>query len=194
MNILPKKIKFNDEIAYRSPYDGYYATLSGEAISVKVKGGQGSIDINNPHVLSKKVDKDGYFEICLSEIDNDGNQKRLYRRIHRFLWETIFGGIPNDMTIDHIDMNKQNNHIENLRLLTCEENTSIANKGHKSQKRFMYKLSKVGEPDMILDRNELIERFDLSYKSFYSVNGFEKIYEKSYTIEKVNVENNERVS
>ena len=35
---------------------------------------------------------------------------------HRIIWELFHGAIPDGMTIDHIDRNKQNNLISNLRL------------------------------------------------------------------------------
>ena len=126
-NDLPEIIYYNDEPAYQSKYYGYYATKSGKCITVKVKGGQGSIDINNPREHCYKIDKDGYKELCLSETSN-GVFKRYYRRLHRFVYETIEGDIPDELTVDHKNMNKQKNNIENLRLLTREENTSIARK------------------------------------------------------------------
>ena len=35
---------------------------------------------------------------------------------HRIIWEMFNGPIPKGLTIDHIDRNKQNNLISNLRL------------------------------------------------------------------------------
>lgn len=41
---------------------------------------------------------------------------------HRIIWEMHNGDIPADLCIDHIDGNKLNNHIENLRLVTLSIN------------------------------------------------------------------------
>lgn len=63
-------------------------------------------------------------ELCLSETVN-GEFKRYYRRMHRFIFETIYGDIPDDLTVDHKNMNKRKNNSENLRLLTRGENSSL---------------------------------------------------------------------
>lgn len=42
--------------------------------------------------------------------------------IHRLVYETFVGDIPEDMTVDHIDDNPTNNHVSNLQLLTQKEN------------------------------------------------------------------------
>lgn len=42
--------------------------------------------------------------------------------VHRVIWEMHRGSIPNDRCIDHIDGNRSNNKLENLRLVTLSEN------------------------------------------------------------------------
>lgn len=43
--------------------------------------------------------------------------------IHRIIWEMFNGPIPEGMQIDHIDRNRLNNHLWNLRLVTPEGNS-----------------------------------------------------------------------
>ena len=45
-------------------------------------------------------------------------------KFHRLIWETFVGEIPEDYQIDHIDTNKGNNSLENLRCVTPKENTN----------------------------------------------------------------------
>lgn len=44
-------------------------------------------------------------------------------RIHRAIWETFNGEIPDGKCIDHIDTDTYNNMLENLRVVTHKENT-----------------------------------------------------------------------
>lgn len=42
--------------------------------------------------------------------------------LHRIMWELINGRIPNEMQVDHINHNRSDNRICNLRLATKKEN------------------------------------------------------------------------
>ena len=44
------------------------------------------------------------------------------RYLHRVVWEHVNGKISDDLEIDHIDNNTSNNKIENLQLLTHQDN------------------------------------------------------------------------
>jgi hypothetical protein len=53
----------------------------------------------------------------------EGNTKqRLWRRVHRVVYETHIGKIPEGHEIDHISGDKHNNDISNLRAVTRSEN------------------------------------------------------------------------
>ena len=52
-----------------------------------------------------------------------GTVNRSPKRAHRIIWEMLRGSIPKGMQIDHINGNKQDNRIENLRLATNRENS-----------------------------------------------------------------------
>lgn len=122
-------IMFEGEKAYPHKIRGYYATKSGKAISVKKKGGQGKLDYNRPHRMGVKYDKDGYEELCLSYVNEDGEHKRVSIKMHQFIWETFYGERDMSLTIDHIDGNKLNNSLVNLQQISREANTSKAKKG-----------------------------------------------------------------
>lgn len=47
------------------------------------------------------------------------------RQVHRIVWETFNGEIPEGMQIDHIDNNRQNNALFNLQLVTPKENSQL---------------------------------------------------------------------
>ena len=45
-------------------------------------------------------------------------------KFHRLIWETFVGEIPTGYEIDHIDTNKENNNLDNLRCVTPKENSN----------------------------------------------------------------------
>lgn len=76
---------------------------------------------------NKKLDKlmqrnyycnnDGYLRIrCVV------NNKLLQKMVHRIIYETFIGEIPNGYEIDHINAIKSDNRLENLRVVTHERN------------------------------------------------------------------------
>ena len=104
----------NDDIISKITKDGKYTIYSnGKIYSNACK-----------RFMKPKVDKDGYLEIKLNEISY---------RVHQIILRTFVGDPPKDMldpTVDHIDGNRQNNNISNLRWLERGINSSLAkNKG-----------------------------------------------------------------
>ena len=72
-----------------------------------------------------------------------GNDRNGYKRfkigehiysIHRLVYEAFIGEIPEGMKVDHIDGNRSNNKVSNLRLVTQSDNmkAAMAN-GHSGQ-------------------------------------------------------------
>lgn len=61
----------------------------------------------------------GTINSCGYKIVELDNKKYL---AHRMIWEMLNGSIPKDMCIDHIDGDKLNNRIQNLRLVTLSIN------------------------------------------------------------------------
>ena len=128
MIIINREIIFDGILFKETKYENYFVSKCGKIISIKKKGGNGSVDINNPRYPKLKTDKDGYLEMCISMMI-DGKHKRIYRRLHRLVYETWVGEIK--YTINHIDMNKQNNNIDNLEDITVQENSRLAQKSQQ---------------------------------------------------------------
>jgi hypothetical protein len=77
-------------------------------------------DTKNERIVSHRNDKDGYKRINLVGADNIEKT----RRIHRLMYEA-FGLVEGQIMpdeIDHIDCDKTNNLIDNLRPATAREN------------------------------------------------------------------------
>ena len=65
--------------------------------------------------------KDGYHRVLLSL---PGGPKTCY--VHRLVWEAHNGPIPPGMTVNHKDLNKSNNRLDNLELMTQADNLAHA--------------------------------------------------------------------
>lgn len=83
--------------------------------------------------------------------------KRYYRFVHRLVYETFKGEIPEGLFINHIDSNKLNNHIDNLELVSSKENIQ-----HYRNSVF-YKIHTRGEDNgnSILNEDKIIEIYSL---------------------------------
>lgn len=64
-------------------------------------------------VAGCKCKRDGYIKVRF--------ENRLYLA-HRIIWEAVVGKIPEGMQIDHINHDRSDNRIENLRVVTHIEN------------------------------------------------------------------------
>lgn len=90
---------------------------------------KGQIVNTSTHKLLRFSERNGYLRVNLSQ-----NNKQHQLSVHRLVYETFIGSIPKDMLVDHIDGNRANNKLNNLRLVTQSENmkNSMAN-GHAGQ-------------------------------------------------------------
>ena len=75
-------------------------------------------------ILAKILKKNGYYHFSRSA--GGGNPQQTL--VHRFVWEYFNGPIEKGLTVDHIDGNKLNNHIDNLQLLARGENSRKSNR------------------------------------------------------------------
>lgn len=92
--------------------DRYQVSNQGRVKSLKFKGHKGF-----EKILSPNVDVKGYPAISVYV-----NGKHTIRRVHRMVAEAF---IPNPLgkpMIDHIDGDKTNNNVDNLRWATNKEN------------------------------------------------------------------------
>lgn len=100
-------------------YEGYYASNLGN-----IKGIKGWI-------LKPHVDKiTGYSNVILCK----GNERK-GMKVHRLVWMAFNGPIPENLEVNHIKDNvagaKQDNRLENLELLTHEDNCNYGTRNER---------------------------------------------------------------
>jgi len=91
--------------------------------------------------LKLRADKDGYLRF--NSVIDEKHQTIL---VHRLMAETFLGECPNNLVVDHIDRNKTNNKIENLRYVSYADNVRNANR-HKmtpDKKNLAIKMQSIG--------------------------------------------------
>lgn len=91
--------------------------------------------IGNGRILKQKTDKYGYKCVCLRR-DN----KNFYRTVHRLVAKEFIENKGNLNTVNHIDSNKTNNHVNNLEW--CSE---IDNTYHHIKSSYVDSLCKLSE-------------------------------------------------
>lgn len=101
----------------------------------------GNLKNRKTNHIYHNLDRDGYIRV---------RQNNKEYRAHRIIWELFHGPIPEGLLVDHIDRNTQNNHIENLRLVTRNQNNwnskgrgplgkGVTKVGNKYRAKIMFK-------------------------------------------------------
>lgn len=95
-------------------YEGLY--------QVSNLGNVRSINNGKLKLLKNVIGSSGYYQVTLS---NKGNQKQ--KRVHQLVAAAFLNHQPNgyNLVVNHKDLNKLNNNINNLEIVTNRKNTSL---------------------------------------------------------------------
>ncbi len=126
MRMKPSDIKTNIPINIEK--EEFICSLIDQGYLSIDEGGRLHKNIDRDHRKDKYIDKiidkknkNGYMVAFLSLGD-----KVVQIRIHRLIWRYYYGKIPENLQINHKDVNKTNNRKENLELVTGSENIQHA--------------------------------------------------------------------
>ena len=120
-----KTIMFDDQLFYELDIKGYFVSRNGDVISCFAKGNQ-TIDYEHPRYKKLRVSIGGYY---FTSFYKNGRENRYDVMIHNLVCETFIGPRPDNMQIDHINGNRLDNRLQNLRYVTRSQN--MANKSVK---------------------------------------------------------------
>ena len=101
------------------------------------------------------------------------NTTKLQCRVHRIIWISAHGIVPDGYVIDHINNDKADNRLENLQLLTPQENS------HKAKLDGLYKAGQESaatklDPDLKDEVAFLYNCSDLTLRELADVYGISK--------------------
>lgn len=77
-------------------------------------------------------------------VDLCRNSQYSKRAVHRLVWEAFNGPIPGRLEVNHKDLNRANNRLENLELLTHQQNVQHAHAIYKQERANLPKGSRSG--------------------------------------------------
>ena len=110
-------------------YPDYKVDVDGTVISYK----HGKTRVLKPQLVSQSLKK--YLAVGLfndsNRRNNRGEKVPKFHYVHRLVYETYMGEIPENLEVDHIDENPHNNKLENLRLVTAKQNARSYFRKHK---------------------------------------------------------------
>jgi hypothetical protein len=113
----PKTIPPEKEIIKETYYPGYYVSNLGKVYSKRRSG--------KLKLLHQRTGTH-----CRIKLRAVGK----WFSVHRLVWETFEGNIPDGYVVDHINCNRFDNYITNLQCITYSENTKRAYKYNRSMK------------------------------------------------------------
>ena len=129
-------------------------------------------------ILNKYLGNKGYYRVQLYL-----NNKRKYYYIHQIIWQIYNGDYDKKLyTIDHIDCNRANNSLDNLRLVTKTINSLHISKHNDNKFEYQSYL-----PDVITINDEhgifYCKQYDKFYRRILN-NEYRELHEHEYKREK----------
>lgn len=129
--------------------------------------GPGGVPYKEPKEL-KGTELNGYRVVSIRN-----GATKLQCRVHRIIWISANGVIPDGYVIDHINNNKQDNRIDNLQVLTPGENSKKAANDGLFPKGLDNKATKL-DPDLKDEIAFLYEYSDMTQRELAEVYGISK--------------------
>jgi len=108
-----------DNLKLIDGFDDYYISPDGTIYSTKYSkryNHEGKL-----RLLKPRTHPSGYLYAGLFK-GVGGSKQRLWRRVHRLVVESYIGPIADGLEVNHKDLNKHNNNVSNLEIVTRRQN------------------------------------------------------------------------
>lgn len=144
-------------------YEGYEVSNTGKIKSLKTN-----------RLLTPQKNNCGYLYILLT----DHNKKVRINLIHRLVFDS-FIGIDDGLEINHLDEDKENNRLDNLELITHEENLKKYRDNHPFFMKYMSQKSVLKRQEKKIDKiNVAFDVFNEEDKRERNRNLLKKVNER----------------
>ena len=137
-------------------FPGYQISNQG-----RVRRTKASRRLGYQRILSQKLDRDGYFQVHFSH-----NNESFDRTVHRLIALAFIPRVPNKPTVDHINGDRADNRVENLRWASSLEQANNR-RGFETNTGEKY-ISNIQRPDCYKDFHVTIARLGI-HKLFYTL-------------------------
>lgn len=154
---------------FETPYKNYYVSKSGKLLSNTRLG----IVVKDVHF----IDPYGYYRPAIMVAK--GKQRRIF--MHKLIMQTFVGECPKGYCIDHIDKNKLNNALTNLRYIPIKENLSRSHKGVAPKQKISCKVILNAQPFLFPSITKAHNFLGLNRHQYVRIKGGAKRV-KQYTI------------
>jgi len=104
-----------------------------------------------------------------NKINSKGKLTPTMKYLHRLVWETYVGEIPAGLQIDHIDENPHNCNLNNLRLLTHQQNSSSYFRNRMGYIHYEKRDEIIQDYLKIKNYSKLAEKWNCSKSTIYRV-------------------------
>ena len=125
-------------------YEGYEVSNTGKIKSLKTN-----------RLLTPQKNNCGYLYILLT----DSNKKVKINLIHRLVFDS-FIGIDDGLEINHLDEDKENNRLDNLELITHEENLKKYRDNHPFFMKYM------SQKSVLKRKYNMLEKINVAFDVF----------------------------
>ena len=100
-------------------FEDYYISPEGTVYSTKYSKRYNHT--GELRLLKPRTHPSGYLYVGLFKAGATCKE-RLWRRVHRLVVETFIGPIADGLEVNHKDLNKHNNNVSNLEIVTRRQN------------------------------------------------------------------------